>query len=492
MATAEYPELIPVLSELFLAIIGMALLIFGVFQKGGHNEQDLPTFRYAILLSVAALLLTTLITSMLAGERLLTFNDMFISDGFSVFCKILVLLASAGSLIVAKGFLERHELARFEFPVLVIFATLGMLMMISANDMIALYLGLEMQSLSLYIIAAFHRDDPRSTEAGLKYFVLGAVASGMLLYGISLVYGFSGTTNFDTIARMFSEPSLEDPGNGIVFGIVFILAGLAFKISAVPFHMWAPDVYEGAPTPVTAFFAIAPKIAALALLMRVMLGPFGDLVDQWQQIVIFISVGSMFLGSFAAVNQRNIKRLMAYSSISHVGYALIGLSLGSEPGARAILIYLTIYLFMNIGTFSCILCMRRGGRMVERIDDLAGLGKTHPMVALALAIFMFSMAGIPPLAGFFGKLYIFQAAIAAQFYTIAIIGVLTSVVSAFYYLRIIRIIYFDEVQDPLDQSIDREISIMLALSGVLIVAFIAYPEPIVSNAADAAASLFDS
>ena len=492
MVTAEYPDLIPSLSELFLAIIGMTLLIFGVFQKGGRNEQDLSTFRYASLFSIAALLLTTLLTSMLAGERFLTFNDMFISDEFSVFCKILVLVASAGSLIVAKGFLERHELARFEFPVLVIFATLGMLMMISANDMIALYLGLEMQSLSLYIIAAFHRDDPRSTEAGLKYFVLGAVASGMLLYGISLVYGFTGTTNFDGIARMFSQPYMETPSSGIIFGIVFIMAGLAFKISAVPFHMWAPDVYEGAPTPVTAFFAVAPKIAALALLMRVMLGPFGDLVEQWQQIIIFISIASMLLGSFAAINQRNIKRLMAYSSIGHVGYALIGLSLGSEPGARAILIYLTIYLFMNIGTFSCILCMRRGGRMVESIDDLAGLGKTHPLVALALAIFMFSMAGIPPLAGFFGKLYIFQAAIAAQFYTIAIIGVLTSVISAFYYLRIIRIIYFDDVQDPLDQSIDREISIMLALTGVLIVVFIGYPEPIVSNAADAASSLFDS
>ena len=492
MPNTHVPELIPALPELFLAVTIMSLLMFGVFQKRGRDEQDITTFRYVTYLGIVALLLAVLLTTLLAGERLVTFGGMFVSDGYAVFCKVLVLLASVGSLVIARGFLERHSLARFEYPILVVFATLGMLMMISANDMIALYLGLEMQSLSLYIIAAFQRDDTRSTEAGLKYFVLGAVASGMLLYGMSLIYGFAGTTSFEDMAKMFANTGPEGPGTGMIFGIVFILAGLAFKVSAVPFHMWTPDVYEGAPTPVTAFFAIAPKIAGMALLMRVMVGPFGDLMAQWQQIVVFISIASMILGSFAAINQRNIKRLMAYSSIGHVGYALIGLSVGSEAGIRAVLIYLAIYVFMNIGTFACILCMRRGGRMVEGIDDLAGLGKTHPMIALALAIFMFSMAGIPPLAGFFGKLYIFQAAIATELYTLAIIGVLTSVVGAFYYLRIIRIMYFDDAEDPLDQSIDREIGALLTLTGILILAFIAYPEPLVSSAAAAAASLFSS
>ncbi len=490
MANAQYPELIPALPELFLAMIIMSLLMFGVFQSGGRNEKSPTTFRYVTLMGVVSLLLTILLTMMLAEQRLVTFGGMFLSDQYAVFCKTLVLLASAGSLAIAKGFMERQDLARFEFPILTLFATLGMLMMISANDMISLYLGLEIQSLSLYIIAAFQRDDTRSTEAGLKYFVLGAVASGMLLYGMSLVYGFTGTTSFTVMAEIFTKTGPEGPGTGMIFGIVFIIAGLAFKVSAVPFHMWTPDVYEGAPTPVTAFFAIAPKIAALALFMRVMVGPFGDLLGQWQQVVIFISIASMVIGAFAAINQNNIKRLMAYSSISHVGYALIGLALGSEAGVRAVLIYLAIYLFMNIGTFACILCMRRGGRMVEDIYDLAGLSKSHPMIALGLAIFMFSMAGIPPLAGFFGKLYIFQAAIEAEFYTVAIIGVLTSVIAAFYYLRIIRIIYFEELQDPLDQSVDREIGILVGISSLLILAFITYPEPVVSNAATAAASLF--
>ena len=490
MVKTQYPDLIPVLPEIFLAVIIMGLLMFGVFQKNEQKEQNIATFRYVTLMGVVAILLAILLTIMLEGERLITFEGMFLTDQYAVFCKTLVLLASAGSLIISRSFMERQNLARFEFPILLIFATLGMLMMISANDMIALYLGIEIQSLSLYIIASFQRDDPRSTEAGLKYFVLGAVASGMLLYGMSLVYGFAGTTNFEKMAQMFSNTGPDGPGNGIVFGLVFILAGLAFKVSAVPFHMWTPDVYEGAPTPVTAFFTIAPKIAALALFVRVMVGPFGNLHEEWQQIVIFISISSMALGAFAALNQSNIKRLMAYSSIGHVGYALIGLSLGSEAGVRAVLIYLAIYLFMNIGTFACILCMRRGGQMVEDIHDLSGLSRSHPLVALSLAIFMFSLAGIPPLAGFFGKLYVFQAAIAAEFYLIAVIGVLTSVIGAFYYLRVIRIIYFENIQDPLDQSMDREIVTLLTVAGFLIATFIAYPEVIVVNAAAAAASLF--
>jgi len=487
---ATTPDLIPALPELFLACIIMALLMFGVFQKGGRDEQSVTAFRYISGLSVITLLLAALLAVTVSGGRLLTFGNMFVSDSFGVFCKILVLMASAGTLIISRGYLERQNLARFEYPILVVFATLGMMMMISANDLISLYLGLEMQSLSLYVIAAFQRDDSRSTEAGLKYFVLGALASGMLLYGASLVYGFAGTTNFDVLAGMFAHTGEHGPGTGIVFGIVFVLAGLAFKISAVPFHMWTPDVYEGAPTPVTAFFAVAPKIAALALLMRVMVGPFGDLLAQWQQIIIFISIASMVLGAFAAINQRNIKRLMAYSSIGHVGYALIGLAVGNEAGIRAILIYLAIYMFMNVGTFACILTMRRGGRMVEGIDDLAGLGKSNPMLAMALTIFMFSLAGIPPLAGFFGKLYVFLAAIEAELYGLAVIGVLTSVVGAFYYLRIIRIMYFDEGDEPLDKPVEREIGIVVTLTSLVIVLFIAYPDPVVSNALIAAKSLF--
>ena len=327
---------------------------------------------------------------------------MFVLDDFAVFFKVLVLIASGLSIVIAQDYMESQQIARFEYSVLILLATVGMLMMISANDLIALYLGLEMQSLALYVVASFQRDDAKSAEAGLKYFVLGALASGMLLYGSSLVYGYSGTTSFEVLATTFTQLHGEAPPVGLVVGIVFILAGLAFKVSAVPFHMWTPDVYEGAPTPVTAFFSVAPKLAAIALFIRVMVGPFGDLVAQWQQIVVFISIASMVLGAFAAIGQENIKRLMAYSSIGHVGYALIGLAVGNEVGVRGVLIYMTIYLFMNVGVFTCILCMRRREQMVVGISDLAGLSKSNPLMALALAIFMFSMSGIPPLAGFFG------------------------------------------------------------------------------------------
>ena len=490
MPLAQVPDLMPILPELFLALVIMALLMFGVFQKGGRKEIDISAFRIIFWLSVVALVLVLLLVLALSGGRLVGFGGLFVSDPFSGFCKVLVLIGSASTLIMAQQFLERHDMARFEYPVLVMFATLGMLMMISANDLISLYLGLEMQSLSLYVVAAFRRDDTRSAEAGLKYFVLGALASGMILYGASLIYGFSGSTNFDSLAKILSHGGDHEVGRGVVFGIVFILAGLAFKVSAVPFHMWTPDVYEGAPTPVTAFFAVAPKIAALALFIRIMVGPFGDLAAQWQQIIVFVSVASMVLGAFAAINQRNIKRLMAYSSIGHVGYALIGLAVGNEAGVRGILIYLAIYLVMNVGTFACILAMRKGDRMVEDIDDLAGLGKTHPMLAAAMTLFMFSMAGIPPLAGFFGKLYVFLAAIEAELYGLAVIGVITSVVGAFYYLRIIRIMCFDDVDEPLDKPVDKEIGIIMTLAGLIIVLFFIYPAPVVTRAATAAASLF--
>ena len=487
---AMIPNWIPATPELFIAVMIMSLMMFGVFQKQSSSIDEVNTSRVVSYMSFAVLALTMLITVAFAGDQVTAFSNLFVTDAFAVFTKVLVLFASAVSILMAQAYLEKHKIARFEYPVLILFSTLGMMMMISANNLMSLYMGLELQSLSLYVIASFHRDDPRSTEAGLKYFVLGALASGMLLYGSSLIYGFTGSTDFVQIASVV-EKSLEYGINiGVVFGVVFILAGLAFKISAVPFHMWTPDVYEGSPTPVTAFFAVAPKIAALALFIRVMFGPFGGLVNEWQQIIIFISVASMLVGSFAALNQTNIKRLMAYSSIGHIGYALIGIAAANEAGVQGVLIYLVIYMIMNLGTFACILSMRRGDQMVEGIHDLAGLGKTHKPLALALTIFMFSMAGIPPLAGFIGKLYIFLPAINAELYTLAVIGVLTSVISAVYYLRIVKIMYFDNAEESLDHSSEKTIGWVLALSSLFIVALTIYPSPIMTNAAKAAASLF--
>lgn len=488
MPMAEMPNIVPALPELFLAGVIMLLLMFGVFQKGGLSDNDEATFRIVSMLSIVTLILAIFLLVPVAGARAVTFAGMFVTDQFAVFCKALVLIAAALGIIVSRDFMERHNIARFEFPILIVFAALGMLLMISANDLVSLYVGLELQSLSLYVMAAIQRDDNRATEAGLKYFVLGAVASGLLLYGASLVYGFAGTTNFDALATLFTSD--QEVSTGLIIGIVFILAGLSFKVSAVPFHMWTPDVYEGAPTPVTAFFAVAPKIAALALFLRVMVGPFGDLLVHWQQIIIVVSVLSMALGALAAINQRNIKRLMAYSSIGHVGYALVGLAAGTEQGIKGVLVYLAIYLVMNVGTFACILCMRRGGRMVEGIDDLAGLGKTNPMLAATLVVFMFSLAGIPPLAGFFGKLYVFVAAVDAQLYALAIIGVVTSVIGAFYYLRIIKVMYFDEPLDHFDTPIGREMSFVIGLTSVIVILFFVYPAPILSSAAAAAAALF--
>src|SRR5690606_5650261 len=381
---------------------------------------------------------------------------LFIVDQFAVFMKALVLIGSASAIVLAVRFNANEGLDRFEYPVIVVLATLGMMMMISANDFIALYLGLELQSLSLYVLAAFRRDSVRSTEAGLKYFVLGALSSGLLLYGASLIYGFAGSTGFDALARVLAAGAPESTWIGVVFGLVFVSAGLAFKVSAVPFHMWTPDVYEGAPTPVTAFFAVAPKVAALALFVRAMLTPFGDISAEWQQIVIVISVLSMILGAFAAIAQTNIKRLMAYSSIGHVGYAWIGLAAGTEEGIRGILIYLLIYVAMTLGTFAVILAMRQKDQMVESVNDLAGLARTHPGMALVMAAFMFSLAGIPPLAGFFGKFYVFMAAINAELYTLAVIGVLSSVVGSYYYLRIVKLMYFDEAAEPLAKPVRGE------------------------------------
>ena len=491
MPVAPFPDLIPALPEIFLAIAAMLLLMLGVFSR---DESGARTVSYGcILVLIVAIIFVGLVTD----GRTTTFGGAFVTDTFAVYIKALVLVSAAAAIMMSQNYLKDHGIYRFEVPVLVVLATLGMLMMVSANDLISLYLGLELQSLALYVIAAFQRDSTRSAEAGLKYFVLGALASGLLLYGMSLVYGFSGTTSFDTLTALF-KASHGDAPTGVTIGIVFILAGLAFKVSAVPFHMWTPDVYEGAPTPVTALFAVAPKIAAMGLFIRVMTGPFGELGSQWQQIIIFISVASMVLGAFAAINQRNIKRLMAYSSIGHMGYALIGLAVAGHTGDAAIradgvhglLVYLAIYMVMNLGTFACILLMRRGGRMVEGIDDLAGLSKTNPAMAAVLSIFMFSMAGIPPLAGFLGKLYVFQAAIQAELFGLAIIGVLASVVGAFYYLRIVKVMYFDAPEEEMDGPIGLEMKGILVVTGVIILFFILFPAPILSGAAAASAALF--
>jgi len=469
------------LPELFLACAGMILLMLGVFRgKGGT--------RLVLSLTVGCFALAFVIVAASMGRQETALGGLFIADAFGDFMKLLVLAGSAITLIMALRYIEREDMARFEYPVLILFATLGMLLMISANDMLALYLGLELQSLSLYVVAAFRRDHLRSSEAGLKYFVLGALSSGMLLYGISMIYGFAGTTSFVGLAAQFSAG--DTAPIGLIVGIVFLAAGLAFKISAVPFHMWTPDVYEGAPTPVTAFFATAPKVAAVALIVRVMIGPFGDLVGQWQQIIWFISIASMVLGALAAISQTNIKRLMAYSSIGHIGYALIGLAAGTLEGVNGILLYLTIYITMNIGTFAVILCMRQKDVMLERIDDLKGLSKTHPAMALALAIFMFSMAGIPPLVGFFAKFYIFLAAIEAGLYVLAVVGVLSSVIGAYYYVRIVKLMYFDDPLEAFDRPIGREMTIILAGTSLAIVLLTVGIAPLLDGTAAAAASLF--
>ena len=488
MTSTPFPDLLPALPEIVGAVLGMALLMVGVFQRDDTAAAVIAASRRVALLALVSLAVVfVLVLTRSTGQ---TFGDMFVVDAFALFFKVLILATSAISLILARDYLESQGGARFEYAVLVMFATVGMMMMVSANDLLSLYVGLEMQSLSLYVLAAFRRDDLRSSEAGLKYFVLGAVASGFLLYGSSLIYGFAGTTSFDRLGATFAALDGAAPPIGLIVGLVFVLAGLAFKVSAVPFHMWAPDVYEGAPTPVTAFFSVAPKLAAIGLLVRVLLEPFGALVDQWQQIIILISIASMLLGAFAAIGQRNIKRLMAYSSIGHVGYALVGLAAGTEAGARGIMIYMAIYVVMNIGTFACILVMRRREAMVESLDDLAGLSKTHPRMALAFAVFMFSMAGLPPLAGFFGKLYIFLAAVEAGLYGLAVIGVLSSVVAAYYYIRIVKIMYFEEPTGSLDKHIPRDIGIVMFGACVAVAFFFLLPGPLLSSAATAASSLF--
>jgi NADH-quinone oxidoreductase subunit N len=464
--------------EIIMAVGAMVLLMIGVF-SGPRANMTVTGLAVAVLIGVGAWML-------LFSDYSQGFGGAFVADPFSRFMKVLTIIGAVVTLVMSVGFAKAEKFDKFEYPVLIMLATLGMMIMVSANDMLTLYMGLELQSLALYVVAAFNRDNVRSTEAGLKYFVLGALSSGMLLYGISLVYGYTGNTGFTEIAAALSggERSL-----GLVFGLVFVLAGLAFKISAVPFHMWTPDVYEGAPTPVTAFFAAAPKIAAMALLVRVTVGAFQPVAPDWQQIIVFISIASMALGAFAAIGQRNIKRLMAYSSIAHMGFALVGLAANSQAGVRGVAIYMLIYLAMTLGTFAFILAMRRKEGHVEQIDELAGLSATNPVMATVLTILMFSLAGIPPLAGFWGKWYVFLAAIEAQLYPLAIIGVVASVVGAYYYLRIIKLMWFDEPAGGF-VPMAGELRLVLGASGAFVLFYVLIGGPIGTMAEAAARSFF--
>jgi len=470
-------QLLPVLPELVLAVGAMVLLMLGAYRGEG-------TTRLVTTLAVVLLVVTGALLLMLPAGKLTTFGGSFIVDDFARYLKVLAIIGSAVTLLLSTEFLSDPSRRIFEFPILVLLSTLGMMVLISAADLIMLYLGLELMSLALYVVAASNRDNAKSTEAGLKYFVLGALSSGMLLYGASLVYGFTGTVEFAGIAAAVKTGSV-----GIVFGLVFLLAGLCFKVSAVPFHMWTPDVYEGAPTPVTAFFASAPKVAAMAVFTRVTLTAFPGIVPQWQQILVFVAIASMALGSFAAIGQKNIKRLMAYSSIGHMGFALVGLASGTVEGAQGVLIYVAIYVAMTLGSFTVILTMKRNGQAVEQISDFAGLSRTNPMLAFFFAMFLFSLAGVPPLAGFFGKWYVFVAAIKAGLFTLAVVGVLTSVVGAYYYLSIIKVMYFEEPLAQLD-PMRMELRTVLAVAGLFNIFFFVYPGPLVSVATVAAKSLF--
>lgn len=472
------PAFGPVLPEIILAAGALVLVLFGAI-RGERSGEGMNFIALALLAAAFVAVL------MLPGERIETMNGSFVIDGFAKFMKSLTLVASAGGVILSMDYMRREGIYRFEYPILIVLSTLGMLMVISANDLIALYLGLELLSLSSYVIAAFDRDNVRSTEAGLKYFVLGSLSSGMLLYGASLVYGFTGNVSFPAIASILQG----QVGIGAIIGIVFVASGIAFKISAVPFHMWTPDVYEGSPTPVTAFFAAAPKMAGMAMATRVFMDAFPNIVGQWQQIIVFISIASMALGSFAAIGQRNLKRLMAYSSIGNVGYALIGLATGTVEGIQGVIVYMAIYLAMTLGTFAVILSLRRGKVMFDKVEDLSGLARTHPALAFCLAMMMFSLAGIPPLAGFFAKFAVFNAAINAHLVTLAIIGVVTSVVGAYYYLRIVKVMYFDEPGAAYDAQ-PIGVKLVLALSSIFVVLFGIVPAPLVAAAGAAARSLF--
>lgn len=494
MTETMLPDLVPAYGEILMAIGAMALLMLGVFR--GNGSTGLVS-----LLAAGLMIVTLFVTVTWQEGATYTFGNMFVVDRFTSFMKMLVLLASAFAVIMSVQYFRDEKEERFEYPILVLLATVGMMVMVSANDLMSLYMGLELQSLSLYVLASIRRDSELATEAGLKYFVLGALSSGMLLFGSSLIYGFVGSTNFTVIGTNLAHASAHGPDIGVIIGMVFVLAGLAFKISAVPFHMWTPDVYQGAPTPVTAFFAVAPKVAALALLVRVLYVPFGELAESWTQVIVFMSLASMVLGSVAAVVQTNIKRLMAYSSIGHIGFALVGLAAGTQDGVRGLVIYMTIYLVMNVGTFACILSMRRKDGMVEDISHLSGLAQTRPGMAAALAIFMLSLAGIPPLAGFWGKWYVFKAVIATavadpmatdySLIILAVIGVIASVVGAFYYLNVVRVMYFDDPEEEFVPQKSRNMTAIMGIGAALLILFL-LPQvnsPVLEYARMAAAAL---
>ena len=453
-----------VFPEIFLSLSIMFLLILGVFKK---NSSKLIQN-----ISLIILLITSVITlnETLGIQEILLFNSSIIIDYLSSFMKIVTLLAAFLVLVISSNYLKTLKIFKIEYPILILSSVLGMMIMISSNDLIVFYMGLELQSLALYVLATFNRDQLKSSEAGLKYFVLSALSSGLLLYGCSLIYGFTGSTNFNIIANQLNSNEYA-----ITFGIVFILVGLAFKISAVPFHMWAPDVYEGSPTSVTLFFTMVPKIAALTVFIRFLYVPFLNLIDQWQMILIFLSIASMLFGAIAAIGQTNLKRLIAYSSIGHVGYTLAGVATGSNDGIQSSVIYITIYILMNLGLFSCLLMMKRNNKYFEDIEDLSGLSKNHPLISLSLLVILFSLAGIPPLAGFFAKFYIFKSVLEQSMYFLAIVGLLSTVVAAFYYLRIIKIMYFDKEKEKYDNDHSLWLKFSLMFSTLLILTYFIFP-----------------
>ncbi len=450
------------LPEIFLSLSIFTILMLGVFIKKSFN----------IIFNLTSLILIITISIILNNpnyqEKI--FLDSFTRDAFSNYFKILILISSLFVLNSSKNFIIDNKLDKFEYPIIILLSILGMFFMVSSNDLILFYLGLELQSLSLYILASIDRDNLRSSESGIKYFVLSALSSGLLLYGCSLLYGFTGSTNFDLIANQLNTENI-----GAVFAMVFILVGLAFKISAVPFHMWTPDVYEGAPTSITNYFAVVPKVAGLALLIKFMLIPFSNILLEWQTIIIFVSIASMILGSIAAIVQKNIKRLLAYSSISHIGYALAGVATGSITGYESTIIYISIYVIMNIGAFSCLYLLKKDGQYKENISDLSGISKKNPILAISFLIILFSLAGVPPLGGFFAKFYVFTAVLEKKMYTLAIIGLLTTVISAFYYLKIIKTIYFDDSAITFEIVKNKSAQISIFLSCSILLTFFLYP-----------------
>ena len=457
-----------VFPEIFLSLSIMFLLILGVFKK---NSSKLIQN-----ISLIILLITSVITlnETLGIQETLLFNSSVVIDYLSSFMKIVTLLAAFLVLVISSNYLKTLKIFKIEYPILILSSVLGMMIMISSNDLIVFYMGLELQSLALYVLATFNRDQLKSSEAGLKYFVLSALSSGLLLYGCSLIYGFTGSTNFNIIANQLNSNEYA-----ITFGIVFILVGLAFKISAVPFHMWAPDVYEGSPTSVTLFFTMVPKIAALTVFIRFLYVPFLNLIDQWQMILIFLSIASMLFGAIAAIGQTNLKRLIAYSSIGHVGYTLAGVATGSNDGIQSSVIYINIYIIMNLGLFSCLLMMKRNNKYFEDIEDLSGLSKNHPLMSLSLLVILFSLAGIPPLAGFFAKFYIFKSVLEQSMYFLAIVGLLSTVVAAFYYLRIIKIMYFDKEKEKYDTDHSLWLKFSLMFSTLLILIYFIFPSQLI-------------